>query len=287
MAGSAIQVVLDGGLANQLFQRAAAFVVARRTGADVKLNPTWLGTGRRLGVTPRSLEIPLSSQDESRGRLPGRTLVNLVRRSPATPGLHWIVESAPDDDALARVDSQTRLVFGFHQRAGNVEEVWDEMVAYLAGDARSAPMVQTPCSGRIVVHVRLGDYVSNPSAARTHRVPEPEYYVGAIGRLIDEGLPAEVTLVSDEPEKALAMVRSGGLGPEVSISASRGSTGWADLATISAAAGVVMSNSSYSCWGAYVASRMHDAAVIYPRQWFADPQLPAPPLLLPDWVPAG
>jgi hypothetical protein len=44
-AGSDVSVVLDGGLANQLFQRAAGFVIAERTGREVRLNPRWLGTG--------------------------------------------------------------------------------------------------------------------------------------------------------------------------------------------------------------------------------------------------
>jgi hypothetical protein len=49
-----------------------------------------------------------------------------------------------------------------------------------------------------------------------------------------------------------------------------------DLQFISNAQGVIMSNSSFSWWGAYLAEKKNQATIIYPKPWFAgnfpDPQ---------------
>ena len=65
-------------------------------------------------------------------------------------------------------------------------------------------------------------------------------------------------------------------------SSSRGP--WDDLTILAGSDAVVMSNSSFSWWGAYLAWRNHGARVVTPAPWFANPSTPAPKLIPDAWT---
>ena len=281
--GDHVAVVVDGGLANQLFQRVAAFVIGQRTQRRVRLNSSWLGTGRRLGVTPRHLEIPIAEEDLSNSWIPPRIAVSAASRMRWHQQA-WLMQRAVDDDALGRLSQQTQLVFGYFQNSGYVEEVWPLFAEYLKANPRTRHLLSPTITEGVTVHVRLGDYLSNPTAAKVHGVPDPGYYVRAIGRLVAEGVAPVVHLVSDEPEVACQRLALAGLPRKVDVEVSRTGSAWDDLSSIAGAEAVVMSNSSFSWWGAYLAHRRCGAPVIFPRNWFAASGAPSPPFLLSRWV---
>lgn len=188
------------------------------------------------------------------------------------------------DDALSHIAPGTSLLFGFFQRAEYVSEVWPQMHAYLDRHALTRGLLSSPRQEVIAVHMRLGDYMTNASAARTHGVVDPMYYRRAVETLIaDGGLPSKVLLISDDPREARARLAGTGLASNVEVSVSTGTSPWDDLAQISSASGVVMSNSSFSWWGAFLAERRFGARVVYPNRWYVGGRCDSNPLTLPTW----
>jgi Glycosyl transferase family 11 len=234
-------------------------------------------------VTPRFLEIPVSPGGLGHERVPSRIAVSVASRLRVLPR-SWVVQRSFDEDALSRVNDRTRLVFGYFQNAEYVQEAWPRLAQYLGTDSQTQPMTDPPHKAGVAVHVRLGDYISNPMAARAHGVPDPGYYVRSIRRLIVEGIPPVVHLVSDEPQEALRRLKDAGLPPGADVYLTSADSPWKDLAVLAGADAVVMSNSSFSWWGAYLAHRSRKASVIFPPRWFSDPELPTPPLFVQGWV---
>ena len=54
-----------------------------------------------------------------------------------------------------------------------------------------------------------------------------------------------------------------------------------DLAGMSASRGIVISNSTFSWWAAWIGTQLHECNVVAPRPWFATPSA-ADDNLLPD-----
>ena len=57
----------------------------------------------------------------------------------------------------------------------------------------------------------------------------------------------------------------------------------ADLVELARSSHLIISNSTFSWWGAWIASKIHNSKVIYPRPWFADPLDPELPIFVKSW----
>ena len=119
-----IAIVLDGGLANQLFQRVAGLVLESRFGVRARFSTGWLGTREELGRHPRSLEIAVDVSERDLRAVPSRVVVHAARRLGRSPGSSWLIERNSSDDTLTRWKASHRFAFGFFQRLDYVEEAW-------------------------------------------------------------------------------------------------------------------------------------------------------------------
>lgn len=105
----------------------------------------------------------------------------------------------------------------------------------------------------ISLHIRRGDYVSNPN----HPVQTLEYYKEALGRMPD--LP--VIVFSDDHE----WCKQQDLFLPDRFSVSEGNSTDADLCLMSLCRYHIIANSSFSWWGAWLAK---SNKVVAPRNWF-------------------
>jgi hypothetical protein len=114
----------------------------------------------------------------------------------------------------------------------------------------------------LVVHVRLGDYRFEPKIG----IPNKNYYETAIRKMISEGTFKRIWLFSDEPGEARNYVPSDLLEITRLIPTDIGSP--ADtLELMRLGAGYVISNSSFSWWGANLSHSLNPS-VICPTPWF-------------------
>jgi hypothetical protein len=121
----------------------------------------------------------------------------------------------------------------------------------------------------LVVHVRLGDYLSEGSLG----IPSENYYHDAIYKQIASGIYKKIWLFSDEPKNALDMLPKN-LPLDIRVIEHSGVTSAETLEIMRLGYGYVIANSTFSWWGAYL-SYFKNPKVIFPIPWFRFLQDPA------------
>lgn len=132
----------------------------------------------------------------------------------------------------------------------------------------------------VSLHVRRGDYVSNPQAFATHGVCSIEYYENAI-KYVSERIPSPNFYVfSDDMEwvRSHLEIRH----PSCYVENNNGSDSYIDMQLMSRCKHNILANSSFSWWGAWLNANA-DKLVTAPRRWFAN-SIETPDLLPSAWV---
>lgn len=305
-----IVVRIDGGLGNQLFQVAYGLQLAQRHGSDLVLDlasyecrPQHGYMLDRFNVTARAL------QPHERRRLPRRYRASDLASKAAL---------APDDSAdvrpsRRRFDVKTLLArdgltrvrekpFGFDDKYLNARDDC-YAVGYWQSE-RFFPDVQTqvrrqfrpsvamsPQSERlyermlatpsISLHIRRGDYVSNPQAASIYRHLSLDYYRRCVDQCLATHTDAHVVIFSNDIgwcRQQLALPC-----PVHFVEHTTAETAHEDLWLMTAAQCHVIANSTFSWWGAWLAQRP-DQTVYAPRLWFHTDTLDDRSLACSGWT---
>jgi hypothetical protein len=144
--------------------------------------------------------------------------------------------------------------------------------------ACAARMRDVPSVG---LHVRRGDYVTNPNCAAFHSVCPKEYYDAAVELILSWlGPAAELFVFSDDIEWTRRHITYPLPTTYVDWNADRN---YEDLRLMSACRALIMANSTFSWWGGWL-NPQSDKLVIAPREWFKAPgfvsDLPNSPWLI-------
>lgn len=129
------------------------------------------------------------------------------------------------------------------------------------------------CSS-VSLHVRRGDYFSNPATREKHGICTIQYYLMAIEYITARITNPQFFIFSDDIEwarKALSIDL-----PHHFVEHNKGSESYNDMRLISLCSHHIIANSSFSWWGAWL-SPSENKIVIAPRRWYAThPYNPAP-----------
>lgn len=285
-----ITVELIGGLGNQLFQYGTALTQSRRLGCPLLLDVSYFDTVDHRSFALEAMPHEGTAVSDPRSLLTARPTTRRVR-SWAMRRRHELLREASYryDPRVRRVRPGTRLE-GYFQSWRYFDEIGHVLRSQIHGALPdwTAPGVVAldPSKGWIAVNVRRGDYLADRYRG-TFGVTGWPYLVRAVAlvrRLIG---PLPAIVVSDEPP--LVRAEMGQLPPEsvpnfhVLDNQDTPAKALDDLMTLSHAAGVVLSNSSFSWWGGYLGERS-DRPVVAPRPWFINLPHDTRDLLLPDWL---
>ena len=120
--------------------------------------------------------------------------------------------------------------------------------------------------GSASLHVRRGDYASDPVVLAFHGLLGAEYYGPALALLRSLVPDVQLFVFTDDPSAAAALLPPGLAATFVS---GQGLTDVDELALMSACCHHIIANSSYSWWGAWLGRP--EGLTIAPRRWFAQP----------------
>lgn len=278
-ANPGIRVLLRGGLGNQMFQYAAGLALARRHEVPLALdlalmdadNRRGLSTPRQYALAPFGVEANLAS-----GSLRGRRLAQIVSRLlPEALSRAWVprwfIENANGySERFERLGSNTVLdgYFQSHRYFVSVEnEVRTAFAIRRFSDRATEELhLQIAASEAIGIHVRRGDYVTNPAAARFHGVLDRQYYTSAIGLLRQDSPRTPVYVFSDDMtwcSESLGDVEN------IHFLDPLGRPPHEDIWLMSACRDFVIANSSFSWWAAWLGGHPLKR-VIRPAHWFAE-----------------
>jgi hypothetical protein len=136
----------------------------------------------------------------------------------------------------------------------------------------------------VAVHVRRGDYVSNPNANAVHGTCEMDYYWSGL-KILEEHSSAKefrVYLFSDDIAWVSEEFRRRGIAA-IPVDHNDSEHGYEDIEIMRHCSHFVIANSSFSWWGAWL-SQARSKWVVAPKNWFRDAQMNSADLIPLDWI---
>jgi len=292
MAASIIVRVL-GGLGNQMFQYAAGIAMAQLHGARALLHLGDLNDRTSHGGYALAKTFGLQAPEATNAELQAVLgLAYPLRRVMLHRKAGWLRSSRivvePHFaywDGLRAVQPPYYLA-GYWQApryfAGHEPEVRAAFsFAWEASPAVAELARRIGSCEAVSVHVRRGDYVTNPGMAKLHGVLPLDYYERAL-RVVAERVERPTFFVfSDDTAWARANVRVAGethfVGADARTNARE------DLRLMTLCRHHIIANSTFSWWGAWLATHPQQVACA-PLRWFAGDQQDVSTLFPPGWV---
>jgi hypothetical protein len=275
-----INVYLQGGLGNQLFQLAAALMIKhQRKGESVRLSPDLLGKVSSKNRRQFSIESLLKVDEIINNTLPTPILVK---------PLHFIKILDFEDEQRGNLTEsylrfQTRHLIGYFQNITTVDFVWNEIRTRLQTTPVFEKLLSEAPVNYVAVHIRLGDYLKEVDTNEVHGTCSVDYYLNALEVVAKKCDCNSVKVVSDDVATAKKIFDDYKLALKYDLEFRENQTEIDDLAVLARASGVVMSNSTFSWWGAYIASKQRNCFVVYPTPWFLSTDFKTQNLFPSSW----
>ena len=216
-------VRLLGGLGNQLFQYAAGLSLATHHGTELRLDTSFLekdSKDRPFNLNHFCIDEEFASQDDiamfpgARGDFPGKAMLFVQRKFKPYYRCSTFVERGSNfDPNLFKAPKDVYLV-GYWQSEKYFSGVRDILLKKLALKEEMSQESQEVAkkisqTRAISVHVRRGDYASNPKTNQFHGTCPPEYYENS-ARQVREKIPnSHFFVFSDEPDWVVRNLRIG------------------------------------------------------------------------------
>ncbi len=271
---------LKGGLGNQFFQYAMGRTLALRYGATLKLDLSGVADNplRRYELDKYPIRATIATEDE----------LMMFGGGPASPSSGCTRYHQPHfhfDPAVHGAAPPVQLI-GYWQSERYFRHIADairrELTPIEPMDAENErALANIRGSNAIAVHVRRGDYVTNPLAAAAHGVPSLGYYRRAMDYAASRVADPVFYVFSDDHDWVRDNLRHPA--PLVQMTVNAPERGFRDIQLMSACRHHILANSSFSWWGAWM-NTSPDKIVIAPMPWFLDKRLDTRDLLPPDWI---
>lgn len=283
-------------LGNQLFMWAAALSQARRLGCDLHVNLAYYHRRPKRADRPYGLDAfdngMIVDPEEPLLKLPAPGLaVSRVYYRELLPRLtrgrtRVFVERSFSYDPTIEEIAEGAVLLGYFQSWRYFTRVADEVRRRVTtlrapsswGVEMADEIGSTP--GATILNVRRGDY-RDPALAEYHGIATRDYYARGLDLVRRLGVEGPVYVASDELDAV--MEELAGLADLRPIAPPKGTDVLEVIIAMSRADAIVMGNSAFSWWAAWLGDRP-GRPVIGPRPWFASPKIDSRDLLLPHWI---
>ena len=251
-----IIVRLIGGIGNQMFQYALGRHLAVKNNTELKFDISdfckYADREYMLGVF--DIKSKIASEDEI-SKLKSNRYVKekgfgFDCEILNTPDNSYIDGYWQNEKYFQSIENLIREDFLFK------EDLNDKNKEFLSGISGS---------DSVCIHIRCGDYVSNLKTKLMHGNCSSKYYKKAVDLILQNVENPHFFVFSDEPERAKKMLdKNLNL---TFVDTNSAADGYKDLRLMANCKHFIMANSSFSWWGAYLASNA-DKTVIAPKKWF-------------------
>jgi len=288
---SVVIVSLKGGLGNQMFQYAAGRAVACRNQTQLKLDVSALerDAARSYRLHHFNIVESFASRDEV-ARFTKRDLWHRVSRRveryllPAYKRAVIAERSFRFDPDIMRVRGRVRLV-GYWQSEKYFKDI--EQAIRQDFTFRGTPDSENQELARMIantnsvsLHVRRGDYVSNPRFIRLYCACPLEYYRTAAAEVANRVNDPHLFVFSDDMDWARAKLRLEH--PTTFVAHNGAHKDYEDLRLMSLCRHHIIANSSFSWWGAWLCTHP-EKIVMAPKRWFKEPSGDTRDLIPDSW----
>lgn len=276
-----VTLALQGGLGNQLFQWAFATSL-RDDGVHVRVDTVRCRGNRQLAIEPL---LDGFARADGAG-----AFLRFAAQKVAPRFFKPLVEEQQfgfDAELAALARTQRCFISGYFQSPRYFEDVADQVrdriLTFLGSSLTPAGTSfrdELTRDHSVAVHVRRGDYVSNPAAAAHHGTLQSSYYDRALEGLRGSG--ARVVWFSDD----LDWTRKNLATPGEQVCPPSLTTGAAgEIALMAACQTRIIANSSFSWWAGWLGKQPDlGGSVFAPRRWFVNENVSTSDLLPESWV---
>jgi hypothetical protein len=289
-------VKLIGGLGNQLFQYSAGRRLAHVRGVELKLDVTGLDdssyrTARPYELAPFDVVQTVASPREiTKHTRPNSSILSrlfhrLVRKGVQLPK-SYIKETRyhfdpcildlPDDVYLDGYWQSERYFVDI------AETIRKEVTVTIPLEGRNAELSREILRSQAVsLHVRRGDYATDPVTNEVHGICGLDYYARAVAHIASKIGPPVFFAFSDDPAWVREHLTFSY--PVHIVDHNDAAHCYEDMRLMSLCNHHIIANSSFSWWGAWLNPRP-DKIVVAPKRWFNNYDADTRDLFPDGWV---
>lgn len=290
----AIYSYLQGGLGNQMFQYAIARALSEHYQSTFLLDRSWFDVPQSE-TTPRPYQLDLlqiqnvANSDLIFPKKPNKLIKALQGFIPANPIVYYqqnAFEFDPSLFRLKRMAERDLFLFGYWQAYPYLEVIRPILQTEFKTKAPTpnhyqAYLQQIRSSESVMLHIRRGDYVNSPSAAKFHGVLPLSYYQQAIEVLLLQKPDSHFFIFSDDlPWAKEALPKN--LKITFVENALQADAAAQELQLMTECKHHIIANSSLSWWGAWLKQDCN-SLVFTPNRWISDNSLDLSNLLPTSW----
>jgi hypothetical protein len=282
-----------GGLGNQLFQYAAGRALAAERETSLKLDVSGFERYPLRSYRLHHFSVAATLADGAdvarvRGNLdwrPYRVLRRMVEQRRPYYRRRLVHEAHFHYDPNIRKVGRDAFLIGFWQSekyfAGIREILLSELEVVTPPDGPNRELLgEIDATDSISLHIRRGDYVSDPRNRSFYAACTPDYYERALQAMLRRVTRPHVFVFSDDPEWAHAHLR---VPCAVTFIRHNGpERDHEDLRLMSRCRHHITANSTFSWWGAWLSTHP-ERHVISPRAWFNDTSVNGSDIVPASW----
>lgn len=275
-----IGVRLMGGLGNQMFQYAAARRMALVRKTNVVMDLVFY-ENTNSSDTPREYELnnftninpEFMSKNKRPSEIPYLGIKGKLRKfGDALCRKYWIYYREPSHDYDINLDflPNNTYINGYWQSDKYFKDIRDTLLNDFTFNGKlSAKQKQifekAQAVNSVSVHVRRGDYVTNPDANKIHGTKNIDYYDRAVDLIAKKYGDIEIFVISDDLGWCKNNLKF--KYPTTYVDVNR--TGYEDMWLMSLCKHNIIANSSFSWWAAWL-NKNSEKTVVAPKVWFND-----------------
>lgn len=284
-------VRLMGGLGNQMFQYAAGLRLAKVRGVPLRLDISGFhGTpSREFSLDKFRISEAIASRVELawfvKWPMQSRFVTYMLKKVGYSPCAMVSERHFHFDEEVLRLPGNVYLS-GYWQSEKYFADIAEDVRAQFI--LKSSPtdydqtlLARIDSTNSVSLHVRRGDYVSEPAVSKAHGVCSIEYYNAAVEWVSSKIKSPSFFVFSDDPEWAEQNLRL--RWPTTFVPCNGPASAHADLWLMSSCKHHIIANSSFSWWGAWL-DRKPDKIIIAPARWFNQFKADTRDLLPESWI---
>ncbi len=272
-------VKIKGGLGNQMFQYAFSLALKNAGNTDVKLDLSTyqakkdyngidlVHNGFELGELFGISFVEAEKKEVSKLSYQPTNIVNRVLRKYFTKRTHYIDKKFSFQPELLTLQRKDIYFEGEWQTEKYFLSIEDEIRKTFAFKKTLSPESEKLASSlganSASLHIRRGDYLKT----KTLNVCGKEYYLNAVKMLMEKTDISELLVFSDDLDWCRDELKLESFNVNVIyVGWNKKDDSWQDMALMSKCRNHIISNSTFSWWGAWL-DNSRDKIVICPEIW--------------------
>jgi hypothetical protein len=281
---NSVEIVMSGGIGNQLFQYWSGAALARRLNYNLKIDTSWFQNRHYLGAqTPREFKLGsfvLSDELITRSYMLPPGLVNQAKRFMGT---RLFTEGVDLDDDLTDISGIENIrISGYWQNPRNfdsiIERVRSSTVRTPSDRKISKEYLQDiKLNQSIGIHVRRGDFANDPKTSKHHGLQKKDYFYQGVEAIRGDHKIDRLFIFSDEIKWCSENLRF----PLPAVFVNDEVPACDQLKLLSYCNHHIISNSTFSWWAAWLGWTSNQI-VVFPDQWLANKKVQMKPF--DNWV---